>query len=59
MRHNVFTALLEMILAAKTEDEINQVCAAITDTAQHTQQITAKDEDLLYRVINATNDNRR
>lgn len=58
MRHKLFTALLARILKAKTEIEINQICGDINTLCQK-EKITALDEDLLYRVINATNDNRR
>lgn len=49
----VFMRLLDEVLAAKTDEELDEVCGKICRAYQHEEAITSEQEQMLYKVINA------
>lgn len=47
----LFKALMARVLEAKTEDEVNAVCADI-DRAYQSEKIKWDENELLYRLVN-------
>lgn len=46
----MFKKLIQMILEAETQQQINEACGAI-DRAYQTEKITSKDNEQLYKMI--------
>lgn len=46
-----YKALVDQIIASKSQDDINKVSAAIDNAYQHGEKITWADNEQLYRLL--------
>lgn len=46
-----YKALVDQIIAIKTQDDVSKACAAIDNAYQHGEKISFSDNDQLYRLL--------